>query len=155
AAEALTRALELQRENGQLWYTRAQVHRQRKDPAAARRDLEEAVARAPADGKPAWLADAWVELGHLRHEAGEHEAALAAYAEAQRVVPGYPPADRQRATALLALKRHAEAGQVLDRYLARGKPVAEDYQARGLIHDKLREYPKAVEAYGRALWLRE
>jgi eukaryotic-like serine/threonine-protein kinase len=155
AVAVLTRALELQRENGQLWYTRAQVHRQRKDWGAARRDLEEAVARAPAGRRPAWLADAWVELGHLRHKAREYEAALAAYAAAQQVAPDYPPAHRQRAEALLALGRFAEAGEALDRYLAKGEPVAEVYQARGLIHDKLHEYPKAIESYGRALWLRK
>jgi tetratricopeptide (TPR) repeat protein len=151
AAAALTRALELQPENGQLWYIRAQVHQQRKDWVAARRDLEQAVAPARAVGKPAWLADAWVQLGHLRHKAGEHEAALAACAAAEKVVPGYAPAQLQRADTLRAMGNYAEAGRALDRYLRKGEPSAEVYKVRGLIHDKLREHPQAVEAYGRAI----
>jgi tetratricopeptide (TPR) repeat protein len=46
----------------------------------------------------------------------------------------------------------AEAAEVLDRYLARAQEVpAEVYQARGLLHAVLRQWPEAIEMYTRAL----
>jgi tetratricopeptide (TPR) repeat protein len=95
-----------------------------------------------------------VELGYLKHQADEFAAALADFDAALRLRPDYASAHRQRAETLLALDRPAEAGEALDRYLARGKPTPEVYLARGLIHARLKQYQPAVEAYSRSLLLR-
>jgi tetratricopeptide (TPR) repeat protein len=96
-----------------------------------------------------------VELAHLQHLAGEYDAALASCDAAQRVRPDYSPAYRQRARTLFAQKHHREAGEALDRYLrVGGKPTADVYEARGLIHAGQREYEAAVEDYSRALTLK-
>jgi tetratricopeptide (TPR) repeat protein len=138
-----------------LYHTRASVQLERGERVAARRDFEQAIALEPRGSQSERLASDYVELGHLKHWAGEFESALAAIHEALRVCPDYPPAHRQRAETLLALERYAEAGNTLDQYLkAGGVPTPEVYEARGLIHSQLREYPEAVEAYTAALKLR-
>src|SRR5262249_20877240 len=100
---------------------------------AARRDFELAVAHEPKGGAGKRLAGNYFELGRLRYEAGEYEAALAAFDAALRAHPDFFFAHAQRAQALLALERDAEAGQALDRYLQKGTPLPEDYLARGVI----------------------
>jgi tetratricopeptide (TPR) repeat protein len=165
AVQALDQALARRPELAALYYLRARVHLERGDPAAARGDLEQYLARETpvvwfagvnltGSGTSERLASARVELGRLKHKAGAFEAALADFDAALRVLPDYPPAHRQRAQTLLALGRHADAGQALDAYLARGRPLAEVYQARGLIHAQLGEQLQAVDAYTRALHLK-
>jgi tetratricopeptide (TPR) repeat protein len=154
ALAALDQALARRPGDGRLYHTRAVLHLENGDRDAAGRDLEQAVARRPAGGPPEPLAGDCVALARLQHEAGEHREALASCGAALRAAPDYAPAHQQRAKTLLALKRYAEAGEALDRYLQKGKPDPEAYQARGLIHAGLRQYAEAVEAYGRALALR-
>jgi tetratricopeptide (TPR) repeat protein len=157
AIAALSEALARRPGDADLYHTRARVHLERKDRAAARRDFEQAV-RQPAPGKPGQLASDLVELGHLKHQAGQHAAALADFAAALKVRPGYAPAYRQQAETLLALDRYAEAGVALDLYLKAPRQPNLDadravYRARGLIHARRREQAAAVEAYTRALTL--
>jgi eukaryotic-like serine/threonine-protein kinase len=154
AVGALDRAVAGRPEDPALYRTRARLHVLRGDAPQARRDFEQAVARAPADGDAERRASDHVELGYLQHRAGEYPAALASFDAALRLRPGYPPAHRQRAETLWALGRHADAGAALDLYLRTAPPSPEAYQARGLIHAKLRQYAEAVDAYGRALALR-
>jgi tetratricopeptide (TPR) repeat protein len=154
AVAALDQALARRPGDAALYHTRAQLQVRRDDRAAARRDLERAIASEPKGSESERLASVHVELGHLQHEAGDHDAALASSAAALAVRPDYPPAYRQRAETLLALHRPAEAGEALDRYLAtRGPPAADVYQARGIIHSSLREFPQAIDMYDRALAL--
>jgi tetratricopeptide (TPR) repeat protein len=158
AVAALDRAVERRPDDAGLYHTRAQLQALRGDPKAAREDFERAIAlrlRVPAAGRRAGdearLLSDYVELAHLQHQAREYQAALASCDAALRLRPDYPPAHRQRAEALLALKDYAGAGQALDHYLHSGKPTAQDYLARALIHAERREYAQAVEVYGRAL----
>jgi tetratricopeptide (TPR) repeat protein len=157
ALAALDQALARQPADARLYHTRARVQAQRKDGVAARRDFAEAVRRA-GPGQAEVLASSLVELAHLKEQAGEHAAALADCDRALQVVPGYPPAYRQRADALLALRRDAEAGVALDLYLkAPRKPnPAVDRKVsrvRGVIHARRGEHDRAVAAYSRALEL--
>jgi serine/threonine protein kinase/Tfp pilus assembly protein PilF len=151
ALAELYRAIERAPGEPRLYHTRGLLQRRRGDQAAARRDFERAIALGTR-GREAWLASAFVELGDLKHRAGEHQAALMLFDAALKVVRNFPPAYRQRAETLLKLDRSAEAGKALDTFLAvGGKPGGDIYLARGLIHHELREHPRAIEAFTRAL----
>jgi tetratricopeptide (TPR) repeat protein len=152
ASAALSRAIEL-RPDAALYHARARAHARHGARRAARADFEKAIAQEPAGGRSELLLSALVELGHLKHEAGEHTAALADVETAQRLRPDYAPALRQQAMTLLALRRHAEAGKALDRYLAGGQRQAKYYLARGLIHTRMGEHAEAIELYSAALRL--
>jgi tetratricopeptide (TPR) repeat protein len=154
AVRALDQALRLRPRDARLYHTRARLHRLRHDPAQARHDFEQAIACTPRGSKSERLAGDLVELAHLQHQAKDYQAALASCDAALAAWHDYPPAYRQRAEALLALGKDAEAGRDLDRYLAKGPPMAQAWEARGLIHQKFREYPLAIEAFSRALGLR-
>jgi tetratricopeptide (TPR) repeat protein len=156
ALVALDQAVARWPDDPQLYRTRAALQLDyRKDQAAARRDLERAIVHASKGSTPEQLASDHVKLALLQHRDGEHDAALASCDAALRVRPDYPPAHYQRADTLYVLKRYREAGQALERYLVKGKPTPEDFQALGLIHAGQRQYAEAVEAYGRALALKE
>jgi tetratricopeptide (TPR) repeat protein len=162
AVSTLDRALERSPNDPGLYHTRAQLQALRGDRKAAREDFERAVKAGRDELRHPGaqdshgitvrrLASDYVELGHLMHLDKEYRPALASYDAALQLLPDYPPAHRQRAETLLALDDYVRAGQALDRYLRHGQRTAEVYQARGLIHEKLREYAEAVEAYNRAL----
>ena len=154
AVEAMDRAVECRPDDGLLYYTRARDHLARKDAAKARRDLEQAIAQMREGRDGDRLASAWVELGVLKHRAGQLPEALADFDAALAVQPHYPPAHRQQAQTLAKLKKYREAGQALDLYLKNGPPAADVYLARGMIHSQFREYASAVEAYSRTLMLK-
>jgi len=152
ALAALDRAIQLAPKQPSLHESRARLHLQRGDRALARADLETAVACEPADSKSPELASNLVELGRLLHGDKQDREALACCDRALRVQPNYVLAQRFRAEALLALDRPAEAGQALDRYLAKtAVPPLEVCQARGLIHGKLGQLPAAIEMYSAVL----
>jgi tetratricopeptide (TPR) repeat protein len=154
AVKALGQALRLRPGDADLYHTRARLQLLRHDPDRARRDFERAIALTPRGTRSERLGSDLVELAHLQHQAKDYQAALASCDAALAAWPEYPPAYRQRAEALLALGKDAEAGRDLDRYLAKGPPMAQAWEARGLIHQKFREYPQAIEAFSRALGLR-
>jgi tetratricopeptide (TPR) repeat protein len=154
ASAALDQALRRRPDAG-MYHTRARLHLLREDPAAARRDFEQAIAREPRGSTSERLASDYVELGHLQHRARDYQAALTSFDAALRVVPDYPPAHRLRAETLLRLDRYVDAGQALDLFLAKGKPTWDVYQARGLLHVKQGNYPEAVRALSRALELKQ
>jgi tetratricopeptide (TPR) repeat protein len=77
---------------------------------------------------------------------------VAAYDEALRHKPGYPPAHLGRAEALFKLRQQRAALDALDAYFDNGgKPVAAAYQVRGLARSKLGRYPDALQDLSRAL----
>jgi tetratricopeptide (TPR) repeat protein/tRNA A-37 threonylcarbamoyl transferase component Bud32 len=137
-----------------LYYTRARVGLERKDSASARADFEQTIKLESGGSKSARLVSALVELGYLKHRAGEFDAALADFETAEQLAPTYAPAHRQRAETLLALHRLAEAGKELDCCLKIGPPQFEVHKTRGLIHNQLGEYAPAVVAYTQALQLK-
>jgi tetratricopeptide (TPR) repeat protein len=154
AVTAIDQALDRRLTDPGLYRTRAELHLARGEAAAARRDFERAIARAPPAGAAEALASDYVQLAHLQHQAGDYPAALASCGAALRARPDYPPAHRQRAETLLALGNHAEAGRALDRYLETGPPAPGVYLARGLIHLQRRAYAEANEALTQSLLLR-
>jgi serine/threonine protein kinase/tetratricopeptide (TPR) repeat protein len=154
AVASLDRAITCKPDDAVLVYTRARVHLQRQDGARARQDLERAVKMLQPQRDAQHLTSALVELGMLKEAAGQHPQALADFDAALAIQPDHPDAHRQRAHTLLKLKRYQQAGKALDRYLERGPPLADVYLARGLLHAQAREYPQAVEAFGRSLMLK-
>jgi tetratricopeptide (TPR) repeat protein len=118
----------------------------------ARRDFEQAIALRPRGQRSADLASDYVDLGLLRHKAGEHREALDDYAAALQADPGFFLAHQQQAFALLKLQRNEEAGKALDLFLAKGgRPTPALYRARGLIHSERGENPEALVAFSLAL----
>jgi tetratricopeptide (TPR) repeat protein len=155
ARAALDQALARRPDDAALYHTRAELKlRHLADPAAARRDFEQAIAHEPPGSTSERLATDYVELAHLQRLAGEHDAALASCAAALRVQPDYAPAYQRRAEALLALKRYRDAGEALDRYLLKGPPTPKVYEALGLIRAGQRKYTEAVDAFSQSLALK-
>jgi tetratricopeptide (TPR) repeat protein len=155
ALAALDEALRRRPNQAILFRTRAElqlVHR--KDLTAARRDFEQAIAHEKGSAS-LQLASDYVQLANLQHRAEEHAAALASCEAALQVRADYAPAHLQRAETLLAQQRYPEAGQALDRYLVTETRTAAVYKALGLIQAGQRKYTEAVEAYSRALALKE
>ncbi len=138
-----------------LYRARARARVGLGDRAGARADFQEAIARRPPGERSEDLASDYVELGRLRHQAGDYHAALDAYQAALRAFPDYALAHRQRAETLLKLGRDAEAGEALDLYLKKGgTPTAAVHKARGLIHTKQHELRQALVAFSKALELK-
>jgi tetratricopeptide (TPR) repeat protein/tRNA A-37 threonylcarbamoyl transferase component Bud32 len=141
----------------ELYFGRARAYRELKNDAAARKDFEAVVGLGPKAATRDRYLSALVELGYLKHTAGDYDGALADFAAALAINPDYAPALRQRAETLLKLDRHAEAGKVLDRYLHKAALSAEDrpiYLARGLIHAKMGEHLQAIEMFNRVLLIK-
>jgi tetratricopeptide (TPR) repeat protein/tRNA A-37 threonylcarbamoyl transferase component Bud32 len=139
-----------------LAFTRARVLLESGDLRAARRAFEQTIDREPKGSKTGRLLSSLVELGYLKHHAGEYEPALADFGKALAIDPNYLLAHRQKANTLIALNRDLEAGKVLDQYLllARDRtdvPKFEIYKTRGLIHARLHENPEAIDVFTRAL----
>jgi serine/threonine protein kinase/tetratricopeptide (TPR) repeat protein len=154
AVVALDHAVRRRPGDVRLYLTRARLHLQRGDSPAARADFERIAAQWQRLGRSEWLSAALVGLAGLRQRAGEHAAALDAVTAALCLRPDDAAAYRERAEALLALGRFAEAGEALDQYLRVGGPAtAAVHRARGLIHARRGEHAAAVEAYTRALAL--
>jgi len=152
ALAALDQAVNLAPGLGVLYENRAKLHLLRKDRAAARTDFERAIALEPKESKSDQLVNDLVELGRLLHRERQYKEALARYDRALRLRPDFVLAQRFRAETLLALKRPAEAGKALDRYLeATPQPPAEVYEARGLIHAGVGELASAIDTYTLAL----
>jgi predicted Zn-dependent protease len=138
-----------------LYYTRARMQAECGDREAARRDFAQTIALEEAGSRSERLLSARVELAHLCHQEKLYKDALDHCDAALAVQPKYTPALRQRAETLLALGRYPAAGQALDKYLAVGGDRTPNVlEARGLIHQQLREYAQAIEAFTLALALR-
>jgi tetratricopeptide (TPR) repeat protein len=134
-----------------LYTKRGLLHLKLKDVDSARADLERG---ARLETQPRQRADVYLELGQVRFEKKDYDAALAAYADALAADPTAVIAYRLRAHALLAQKRPKEAGRALDRYLAASPYAPADaWKARALVHLDVGEYALAVEAFTHALRL--
>ena len=68
-----------------------------------------------------------------------------------KLVPDDPEAHRVRISALMELKRYDEVLASADAYLARGKPIAEVLEIRGLAHVAQRNFTAAIADFNRAL----
>jgi tetratricopeptide (TPR) repeat protein len=152
ALAMLDKAIQLLPKQPDLHRSRANLHLLRGERAQARGDLEKAIACEPAGSTAPKLANTLVELAKLLQGDKQDREALACCDRALRIQPEFVLAQRFRAEALLALDRPAEAGQALDLYLAKtADPPLEVYQARGLIHGKMGQWPAAIEMYSAVL----
>jgi tetratricopeptide (TPR) repeat protein len=152
ALAELDEAIRLRPTDPELFNTRAWMRAEGGDRAGARDDYERTVDLEGASSRSNRLASAHVELAHLCHQEEQYDDALDHCVAALAAQPQYAAAHRQRAETLLALSRYREAGQALDAYLAAGgRREANMLEARGLIHYRLGEYPRAVELFTRAL----
>jgi tetratricopeptide (TPR) repeat protein len=160
ALAALDRAEQRHPGTPGIAHTRARLLVESGNPAAARRAFRQTIDREPKGSKSIGVLSALVELGYLKLQDREYEQALADFDRALAIDPTYLLAHRQKANALISLKRDREAGKVLDQYLALARDRTDDlkfeaYQMRGLIHAQLRENAEAIEALTRALLLND
>jgi tetratricopeptide (TPR) repeat protein len=152
ALQALDKAIKQAPNLAVLYESRARLHLLQRQRAAARADLERAIALEPAGSTSKRLVDNLVELGRLLHRERKYPAALACYDKALRLKPEFVLTQRFRAETLLALNQPKEAGQALDDYLAETKEATSDvYQARGLIFAGTHQLPAAIDMYTLAL----
>jgi tetratricopeptide (TPR) repeat protein len=184
AAAVLSAALDRWPRDTSLLMTRGRLHLARNDAAMARHDYEQVVVLEPAGlrwfgVRSGRRLGARLELARLYQRARDYEAALASCNAALEEWPDYAPAHLQLAETLLArdnlsalgatvglpahlqlaealldLCKYQEAGKALDRYSAQGAVSAAAPYARGLIYARLRQYPEAAEAFGKALALK-
>jgi len=140
-----------------LYRERAQLHRLRKDRAAALQDFRRAIesqARSPKrePGGSDTHKD-YLECGLILYQEQRYEEATRECDAALRHQPGYAPAHRLRAEALLKLERYEEAIRSFDRYLERGPVVGPVLQGRALAAATLGNFAAAADDYTRALAL--
>jgi tetratricopeptide (TPR) repeat protein len=156
ALDLLNQALVLSPNNAALYYERARLHADCGNRKAARSDYQQVIAAEPPGGASYRVLDARVQLARLSSLDGDHKAALAHCNAVLAAQPNFPNAHRQRAEAFLGLGKHEKAGEELDQYLkVGGKPTPEVHRARGLIYALHKDYRAAVDAYSRALLLKE
>ena len=155
ALKALDDAIRVaRRERSDLYESRANLYRLRKEWAKARADIEKAIELEPRARKPDRLIDILVLLGIELNKERQYAEAMVAFDRALKLRPDYVKTQRYRAEALLALKRTDEAAKALDSYLDKTKnPRPAVYQARGLIHAAANQLPGAIDMYSAALRL--
>jgi tetratricopeptide (TPR) repeat protein len=116
--------------------------------AAALGDFEQAIRQEPDKAKN--VSDqVWRARLFLR--ANQCPEALAACDTALSLAPDDPEAHRVRVAALMELKRYDAVLNSADAYLARGKPIGEILEIRGLAHQAQRNYTAAIADFNRAL----
>jgi tetratricopeptide (TPR) repeat protein len=86
---------------------------------AAAEHFQKSLEHAPANH------DAWNYLGYAQRHLGRHEAALASYARALKLNPGFPEAIEYRAEAYTALNRFDEAREAYMDLFSRARPLAD------------------------------
>jgi tetratricopeptide (TPR) repeat protein len=116
--------------------------------AAALGDFEQAIRQEPDKARKA-SDQVWRARLFLR--ANQCPEALAACDAALSLAPDDPEAHRVRVAALMELKRYDAVLASADAYLARGEPIAEILEIRGLAHQGQRNYTAAIADFNRAL----
>ena len=87
--------------------------------AEAAEHFQKAVEHQPANH------DSWNYLGYAQRHLGRNEAALASYARALKLKPGFPEAIEYRAEAYIALNRFDEAREAYMDLFGRARPLAD------------------------------
>jgi tetratricopeptide (TPR) repeat protein len=177
ALEALDQAVKRAPLLPDLYERRAELHWLRKDWPAAQADFQKATQlREPEGSKSKELVNNLEKLGLLLHRAEKYPEALGCFDRALQLKPGRVLVQRFRAETLVALVLRAEAGpnadpvgrvvprrvnllaeagQALDHYLAKTKPLPDDvykvYHLRGLIYTKTGHVAEALTMYTLAL----
>jgi tetratricopeptide (TPR) repeat protein len=151
AVALLDQAIALKPKLAGLYRNRASVQRQRGNLGDALQDLNTTIQHE--DTQSPQLTGDLTERGRILQEQQHLEQAVSDYNAALKREPGYLPAHRYRGTALMELKRNAEAAQDFDVCVAKGKPDSAVYEARALVRVRLLNYVGAVADYSRALEL--
>jgi tetratricopeptide (TPR) repeat protein len=136
-----------------LYRSRALLRANRTDLTPAQRaaalgDFEQAIGQEPDKARKA-SDQVWRARLFLR--ANQCPEALAACDAALSLAPDDPEAHRVRVAALMESKRYDAVLASADAYLARGKPIAEILEIRGLAHQAQRKYTAAIADFSRAL----
>jgi tetratricopeptide (TPR) repeat protein/tRNA A-37 threonylcarbamoyl transferase component Bud32 len=136
-----------------LYRSRALLRANRTDLTPAQRaaalgDFEQAIGHEPDKARKA-SDQVWRARLFLR--AKQCPEALAACDAALVLAPDDTEAHRVRVAALMELKRYDAVLASADAYLARGKPMAEILEIRGLAHQGQRNYTAAIADFNRAL----
>ncbi len=125
---------------------RARAALARGDAESARCEAQFACEEAPDS------AEAWFLLGAAHHGAGDLGAALSAFEDAERLVPGTGAIANARASVLSELGRVAEARSVLETALARGcDQDARLYLNLAIALEALDALPEAESRYREAI----
>lgn len=95
--------------------------------------------------------EAWFNLGALEKDAGDLEAAIAAYQKAIELRPGYHAAENNLGLALIAAGRLDQAEQRYKEVLARAPTYAAGWVNLGKLYSQRKMYPEAIQAYQQAL----
>lgn len=128
-----------------LYGQRARLLRQREKLDAALADLDVAVKLEPS-------AEDHAERGRILVAQKEPELALKAFDAALKLRPGEAEIYRYKADTLRLLKKHDEAAQALEQYLARtARPAPESYRLLGALRAKQGDSPAALKAYSQAI----
>jgi tetratricopeptide (TPR) repeat protein len=136
-----------------LYRSRALLHANRTDLTPAQRaaaldDFEQAIHQEP---DKTLKASDQVWRARLFLRANQCPEALAACDVALSLAADDPEAHRVRVAALMELKRYDAVLASADAYLARGQPIAEILEIRGLAHQARRNYTAAIADFNRAL----
>jgi tetratricopeptide (TPR) repeat protein len=136
-----------------LFRSRALLRADRTDLTPAERaralgDFEQAFRQEPETAKKA-SDQVWRARLFLR--ANQCPEALAACDAALNLAADDPEAHRVRVAALMELKRYDAVLASADAYLARGKPIAEILEIRGLAHQAQGNHTAAIADFNRAL----
>src|SRR5262249_392486 len=114
AVRQLDKAIHFHPESAALYRARARLHVQRDEAAAALPDPDQAIAKErPTAAAARLLAEDHKERGRLFLTQGKYTEAAVAFRTALLLNPGYPVATRLLAEALIGLKRHEEAADLL------------------------------------------
>jgi serine/threonine protein kinase/Tfp pilus assembly protein PilF len=163
ALAQLDKAIEFQ-PLASLYRTRAKLHLQRGNFAAAQPDLEQAIARTLPGQNALDLGRDHLERGRILYRAAKFNEALQTFDRALAVaLTAESPsqmlevkklqaeAHQLRAEALLEINRFEEAVAGFEQSMKLAPATASAHRARGLARAKLGKYAEAVEDYTRAL----
>lgn len=93
--------------------------------------------------------------GEIFFEDGEYQRALEKYDEALEAKPDAPHYVRAKARALMQLERYDKALRWFDQAVELQPFFGGTYANRGILHDRMGEYERAVEDYEKAIELSE
>jgi tetratricopeptide (TPR) repeat protein len=145
------RAIEVEPGLADLYRRRARLYLERRQPAKALEDLDQAIRRE--NTRSPLHADDLVERGRLLLMAGKYPEALASLDAGLRFRKDHSLGQRLRAEVLFQLGRYEQVIEAFDHYLRTGKPLESVYRGRGLARAALGQYPGAIEDYTKALEL--
>ena len=93
------------------------------------------------------------EAANRYFEDGQFEQAMNEYEKALQEASGLLPAMRGKARSLIQLKRYDEALALFNQAIEQDPDFAPTYANRGILHDRMGHYKKAIQDYEKALEL--